>query len=98
MEDILVILLPVFIIIAVVALVMYLLWLKRTYTIDDMLGKKCIVSVEVNNFAGRGEVRIGRQSFACRTLFDADLYEVGEKVIVVAIEGPKLVCKKMNMC
>ena len=71
------------------------LFSRKRITIDNILGKKCIVTVEVNNFAGRGQVRVGNETFACRTLFDHDLYEVGEKVLVVAVEGPKLVCKRI---
>lgn len=95
MTDILVILLPILAGVIIVLAGVYIFLSRKVYAIDDLLGKKCIVSIEVNNFAGRGEVRVGNQTFACRTLFDADLYEVGDKVVVVAIEGPKLVCKKI---
>lgn len=61
---------------------------------DSLLGKKGKVIVEVNNFAGRGQIRLLGESWACRALFDEDLYEVGEKLVVVAVEGVKLVCKK----
>lgn len=62
---------------------------------DSLLGKKGRVSVEVNNFAGRGQIRLMGESWACRALYDEDLYEVGEKLVVVAVEGVRLVCKRV---
>ena len=61
---------------------------------ETLLGKKGRVSVEVNNFAGRGQIRLMGESWACRALYDEDYYRVGEKLVVVAVEGVKLVCKK----
>ena len=61
---------------------------------DTLLGKKGRVSVEVNNFAGRGQLRLMGEFWSCRALYDEDLYRVGEKLVVVAVEGVKLVCKK----
>ena len=90
----------IYIIIAILAVVIaivitYIFASRKELAIDSTLGKKCVVTVEVNNFAGRGQVRIGKETFACRTLFDEDIYEIGEKVLVVAIEGAKLVCKRL---
>ncbi len=95
MKDILIILVPLIASLFLVLAIIYIISSRRIISIDSALGRKCIVTVEVNNFAGRGQVRIGKQTFACRTLYDEDLYEVGEKVIVVAIEGPKVVCKRI---
>ena len=88
------IIIPIAVLLAILLTLFLLLKARKQITDSDILGKKCIVTVEVNNFAGRGQVRIGNQSWSCRTLFDEDLYEVGESVVVVAIEGAKLVCKK----
>ena len=81
-------------VIAIASFICFLTICKKITTIEHTLGKKCIVTVEVNNFAGRGQVRIGGETFSCRSLFDEDLFEVGERVVVVAVEGPKLVCKR----
>ena len=70
-------------------------WHKSKKTLyDALLGKKGRVTVEVNNFAGRGQLSLAGESWACRALYDEDLYVVGEKLVVVGVEGVKLVCKK----
>ena len=95
MEDIIVYVLVVLSLILISCIVCFLKCSKKAIDIESTLGRKCIVTVEVNNFAGRGQVRFGKESFSCRTLRDEDLFEVGEKVVVVAVEGPKLVCKRI---
>lgn len=62
--------------------------------IEAAVGKKCVVTERIDNSAGRGEARVGTQEWAARSVYDADVYEVGEVLTVVAIEGVRLVCRR----
>ena len=62
--------------------------------LESIVGEKCIVTERIDNFAGCGQVRVGNQGWSARGVYDDDTYEVGETLMVVAIEGVKLICKK----
>ena len=68
--------------------------LKKTKNLDNIIGEKAIVVEKVNNFAGCGQVKIYGQSFSARGTEDTDVFEVGEILHIVAIEGAKLICRK----
>lgn len=63
-------------------------------TLDSIVGKKCVVVERIDNFAGCGQVRVGSQSWSARGTYDDDVFEVGENLDIVAVEGVKLVCVK----
>ena len=63
--------------------------------IDAIIGEKCVVSERIDNFAGCGLVRIKGQFWSARGVNETDTFEVGEVLSVVAIEGVKLICKKI---
>ena len=65
------------------------------FTIESIIGKKCVVVERIDNFAGCGQVKIGSQSWSARGTYDNDCFEVGEVLDIVAIEGVKLICKKV---
>ena len=74
---------------------------KRKQTNDDrecylesIVGKKCTVIEAIDNFAGCGLVKVNGQSWAARSAYDDECFEVGDTLSVVAIEGVKLVCVK----
>ncbi len=62
--------------------------------IDAIVGSKCIVTEKVDNYAGCGQARINGQIWSARGISDDDVFEVGEVLDIVAIEGVKLICKK----
>ena len=62
--------------------------------VDRIVGTHCRVIETVDNIAGSGLVRCHGNDWAARTLDDDDIYEAGESVTVVAVEGVRLVCKK----
>ena len=64
------------------------------FTIESIIGKKCVVVERIDNFAGCGQVKIGSQSWSARGTYDNDCFEVGEVLDIVAIEGVKLICVK----
>ena len=62
--------------------------------IDAIIGEKCVVTERVDNFAGCGQAKIKGQIWSVRSVNDDDVYECGEVLKIVAIEGVKLICKK----
>lgn len=81
---------------AICAIAMSLLCLRKPKDADfrSVVGSRCRVTVEVDNYAGRGQVRVGGQIWAARAVSDEEIYEVGDTLSIVAIEGVKLVCRK----
>ena len=61
---------------------------------EDIVGEKCIVVETVDNIAGCGEVKVKGQVWAARGVCPDDVFEVGEVLNIVAIEGVKLICRK----
>ncbi len=62
--------------------------------IEAIIGEKCIVTEKIDNFAGCGQARVGGQIWSARGASENDVFEVGEVLNIVAIEGVKLICKK----
>ncbi len=62
--------------------------------IDTVIGEKCVVTEKIDNFAGCGEVRVRGQIWAARGAGEFDIFEVGETLRIVAIEGVKLICRR----
>lgn len=61
--------------------------------INSVVGSKCTVVEIIDKSAGSGQVRVNGQEWAARLVND-DIAEVGQTLKIVAIEGPKLICKK----
>ena len=66
----------------------------REFNPDNIVGKKCVVTETVDNFAGCGQVKVNGQGWAARSAYDDETFKVGESVKIVAIEGVRLVCVK----
>ena len=66
----------------------------KVATIDTIVGEKCVVTEKIDNFAGCGQVRVKGQLWSARGLFDDDVFEEGETLRIIAIEGVRVVCKK----
>ena len=62
--------------------------------IDAIVGERCIVTEKIDNFAGCGQAKVKGQVWSARGVGENDVFEVGETLTVVAIEGVKLICKK----
>ncbi len=67
---------------------------NRITTIDTIVGQKCVVTETIDNFAGCGQVKVKGQFWSARGLFDDDVFESGEVLRIIAIEGVKAVCRK----
>ena len=66
----------------------------KNVSIESVIGEKCVVTERIDNFAGCGQVKVNGQGWSARGAYDDDCFEVGETLMVVAIEGVKLICKK----
>ncbi|MBE6690469.1 MAG: NfeD family protein [Ruminococcaceae bacterium] len=67
---------------------------KRTRTnADALIGQICIVTEEIRNIDGLGEVKIGGLCWSARAKEAERIIPVGERVEIVAIEGVKLIVK-----
>ena len=82
-----------------VALIVYLLLRKPNYvsreteSVEDLVGKTGIVTETVDGDAGTGLVEIDGEGWAARAVYTDDVYEVGTRVTVLAIEGVKIIVK-----
>ena len=65
----------------------------REFNVDALIGTKCVVTARIENIAGNGEVKVNGLYWAARAVEEETVYEVGDQVTVVAIEGVKLICK-----
>lgn len=63
-------------------------------SLDNIVGKRCIVTEKIDSYAGCGQVKVNGQSWAARGVFDDDVFEIGESLKIVAIEGVRLICVK----
>jgi membrane protein implicated in regulation of membrane protease activity len=81
---------------AAAIVIIFMLKRKNTknITLDEIIGEKCVVTERVDNFIGGGIVKVKGCQWAARGVSDNDVFEVGESLCVVAIEGVKLVCRK----
>ncbi len=68
---------------------------KSTKTnVDAIIGEKCIVTEKIDNFAGCGQAKVKGQIWSARGIGEDDIFDVGEVLKIVAIEGVKIICKK----
>lgn len=62
--------------------------------IEALIGERCVVTSRINNFEECGQVKIKGQYWTARGTGENDVFEVGEALTVVSIEGVKLICEK----
>lgn len=65
----------------------------KEFTVDQLIGEKCTVTSRIENLAGNGEVKAGGLYWAARAAVEDQIFEVGDTVTVIAVEGVKLICK-----
>ena len=66
----------------------------KNNSLETVVGEKCTVTEKIDNYAGCGQVRINGQLWSARGTAENDVFEEGETLRIIAIEGVKLVCKK----
>ena len=64
------------------------------FDLEAIIGERCVVVERVSTRCGSGLVRVKGTQWAARGSFDDDVFEVGEVLRVVAVEGVRLICKK----
>ena len=62
--------------------------------IEAIIGERCVVTEKIDNYIGCGQVKIKGQIWSARGVEEDDVFETGEILRVVAIEGVKVICKK----
>ena len=62
--------------------------------IEAIIGQKCVVTERIDNYAGCGQAKVNGQVWSARGCNDEDVFEVGEILRIVAIEGVKIICKR----
>lgn len=67
---------------------------EREFNPENIVGKRCVVTETVDNYAGCGQVKVNGQNWSARAAYDEDRFEIGDVLNVVAIEGVRLVCVK----
>ena len=63
---------------------------------DMILGKECVVTEEIDNIRGTGAVSVSGKVWTARMDSDADTAAVGEVLVILRIEGVKLIVRKQN--
>ena len=63
--------------------------------IEAIIGEKCVVTERIDNYAGCGQARVRGQIWSARGCNDDDVFEVGDILRIVAIEGVKIICKRI---
>ena len=94
----------VFFVLSVVSFVLFHTVLKKRlrgkkeekFNVDAVIGERCYVVEKIDNIACRGAVKVKGLEWAARTLSDEELLEEGTLVEVLAVEGVKLICKKVE--
>ena len=66
----------------------------RRTNIVALIGEKCVVTEKIDNCAGCGQAKIKGQVWSARSVNSDDVFEAGDMLTVVAIEGVKLICRK----
>ena len=91
----------VFLVVSAVGIVLAKTFLSKLISKEDtrtnieaIIGEKCIVIEKVDNFAGCGQVKVKGQVWSARSVCEDDVFDVGDVLSVVAIEGVKVICKK----
>ena len=62
--------------------------------IEAIIGERCVVTEKIDNYVGCGQVKIKGQIWSARGVEEDSVFEEGDILHVVAIEGLKVICKK----
>ena len=62
--------------------------------VEAIIGEKCVVTEKIDNYVGCGQVKIKGQVWSARGVEEDSVFDEGDVLHVVAIEGVKVICKK----
>ncbi len=63
-------------------------------SLDDIVGERCTVLEDIDTYAGCGLVKVKKTQWSARGVDDDDIFEAGETLTVVAIDGVRLICRR----
>ena len=63
---------------------------------DSLIGEKAVVIEAINNLEAKGQVKVRGQVWSARAQDKNAVYEKGDVLNVISIEGVKLICKKIE--
>ena len=78
------------------ALKKYFNFTKTPTNVEAVVGEKCVVLERIDNYAGCGQAKVRGQIWSARSIDDEECFEEGEILRVVAVEGVKVICKKIG--
>ncbi len=67
---------------------------KNAVGVDDMVGEKCVVVEKIDTFAGCGLVKVRGQIWSAKGISSDEIFDVGDTLVIIGIEGVRLICKK----
>lgn len=62
--------------------------------VDSLLGKTAVVTAEIHNLEGRGEVLVNGLTWTARTEKDSEVIPKDAHVEIIAVEGVKLIVRE----
>ena len=62
--------------------------------VDQMIGRHAIVIEEIDNLQGKGMAQVNGQEWSARSDDESVVIEKGAKVVVLEVQGVKLICRK----
>ncbi len=62
--------------------------------VDELIGKHAIVTEEIDNLQGKGMAQVNGQEWSARSADETVTIEKGIKVIILEVQGVKLICRK----
>ncbi len=67
---------------------------KEKTNVDGLMGKTAVVTTDIRNLEGKGEVFVNGLTWSARTEDDALVIEKDARVEILAVEGVKLIVRK----
>lgn len=64
--------------------------------LDEIIGKQVVVTKEINNLKGQGEVLVNGLPWTARSVNDSQVIEKDRLVVINAIEGVKVIVEPVN--
>ena len=68
---------------------------KVKTNVETVPGKIALVTEQIENLAGKGAVEIAGITWTARAEHDDEVIDIGEKVVVLRVEGVKVIVKKV---
>ena len=62
--------------------------------VEAIIGERCVVTEKIDNYIGCGQVKIKGQIWSARGVEEDAVFDEGDVLHVVAVEGVKVICKK----